>query len=74
MPKIATQMIESNVIEVVNDKVFAFLVYEVITDEGLVEYHRTYKHISDDTSLSYNDLQALVDSASQAYAIELEQE
>lgn len=74
MPKIATQMIESNVIEVVNDKVFAFLVYEVITDEGLVEYHRTYKHVSDDTSLSYDALQALVDSASQAYAIELEQE
>lgn len=74
MTKTATQMIESNVIEVANDKVFAYLVFEVTTDDGLVEYHRTYKHVSDDTSLSYDALQALVDSASEAYAIALEQE
>ena len=74
MTKTATQMIESNVIEVANDKVFAYLVFEVTTDDGLVEYHRTYKHVSDDTSLSYDALQALVDSASEVYAIELEQE
>jgi hypothetical protein len=74
MTKIATQMPESNAIEIINNKVFAFLVYEVLTDEGLVEVHRIYKHVSDDTSLSYDALQALVDSASEAYAIELEQE
>ena len=74
MTKIATQMPESNAIEITNDKVFAFLVYEVMTDEGLVEFHRIYKHVSDDTSLSHDALQALVDSASEAYAIELEQE
>ena len=74
MTKIATQMTESNAIEITNNKVFAYLVYEVATDDGLVEYHRTYKHVSDDTSLSYDALQALVDSASNAYAIELEQE
>jgi hypothetical protein len=74
MPKIATQMPESNAIEMMGDKVYAFLVYEVINDNGLVEYHRIYKHISDDTSLSYDSLMSLVDSASNAYAIELEQE
>jgi len=74
MTKIATQMPESNVIEVKEDKVYAFLVYEVQFDNGLVEYHRVYKHISDDTSLSYESLMSLVDSASNVYASELEQE
>ena len=67
-------MVESNVIEICNNKVFAFLVFEVITEEGLVEYHRVYKHVSDDTTLPYDTLQNLVNSASQEYATELEEE
>lgn len=75
MTKIATQMPESNVIEVRGDQVYAFLVYEVTNQESeLVEYHRVYRHISNDTSLSYDSLMSLVDSASNAYASELEQE
>ena len=73
MTKIATQMVESNAIEICNDKVFAFLVFEVITEEGLTEYHRVYKHVSDDPTMPYDALQALVNSASDEYAIQLEQ-
>lgn len=75
MTKIATQMPESNAIEMRADKVYAFLVYEVFNqDNGLVEFHRVYRHISDDPSLSYDSLMSLVDSASNAFADELEQE
>lgn len=73
MTKIATQMPESNVIVMDGDQVYACLVYEVQNDNGLADYHKVYRHITNDTSLSYDSLMSLVDSASNAYAIELEQ-
>jgi len=70
--KSATQMIDSNRIEYTDNKVYAKLAYEVMTENGLSDYHSVYRLISEDTSMPFDALLALVEAASLAFAAELE--
>tara|TARA_R110000764_G_scaffold143846_5_gene231730 strand:- start:256 stop:474 length:219 start_codon:yes stop_codon:yes gene_type:complete len=70
--KIATQMPNSNNIEHRGDKIFANLIYEVTSDDGLTEHYSVYRLISEDTSLPFEALIQLAEAASSAFAAELE--
>ena len=70
--KTATQMPNSNNIEHRGDKIFANLIYEVTSDDGLTEHYSVYRLISEDTSLPFEALIQLAEAASSAFAAELE--
>jgi len=70
--KTATQMPNSNNIEYRGDKIYAKLIYEVTSDDGLTEYYSVYRLISEDISLPFEALIQLAEAASLAFAAELE--
>ena len=70
--KIATQMPNSNNIEHRGDKIFANLIYEVTSDDGLTEHYSVYRLISEDITLPFEALIQLAEAASSAFAAELE--
>ena len=65
-------MPNSNNIEHRGDKIFANLIYEVTSDDGLTEHYSVYRLISEDTSLPFEALIQLAEAASSAFAAELE--
>jgi len=65
-------MIDSNNIEHRGNKIYANLIYEVTSPDGLTEYYSVYRLISEDITLPFEALIQLAEAASSAFAAELE--